>query len=140
MKIRIQNIIIWSTYLSVISVILLRTTSNWASITVLFVSYTFGREKRAMNAIIIQWKEKFKLVKRWYPESLKKICLKLTQNNQSHAIEQCSDVGETVEKNAKFDWVDQVFDQEQASEFSDGCVDMRYGNCRYLLNAFLWQG
>lgn len=38
-----------STYLLVTSEILLRTTSSWASMTVLFVSYTLGRENRAMN-------------------------------------------------------------------------------------------
>lgn len=46
-------------------------------------------------------KEKSRKLKR-YPAQ-EPASLILTQNDQSHAIEQCSDIGETVKENAKFD-------------------------------------
>lgn len=63
----------------------------------------------------------------------------LTQNNQSDAIEPRSQVGECPEQQTELDGVNEIFNQEQASQFSQESVDVGNADGGYLLDLLLGQ-
>lgn len=65
--------------------------------------------------------------------------LQLTKNDNSHAVEDCSDVGHEPQKQCKFEWVNEVLDQEETTQFGDVSIDVSHSNASDLLNLLGWQ-
>lgn len=63
-----------------------------------------------------------------------------TQNDESHSIEPSANVGENPQKDAKFNRIDEVFDEEKTTQLSQGAVDVADGNAGNLLHLLLSQG
>lgn len=63
----------------------------------------------------------------------------LTQNNQSDSIEPGSQVGECPKQQTELDGVNQIFNQEQASQFSQESIDVGNADGGNFLDLLLWQ-
>lgn len=119
-----------------ISLILLRTTSKCASISVLFISYTLGSVNNATYAAI---PSEFIIINTNHHLDLRHPLGILTQDDQGHSVEPSAHVRETPQHQAELDGVDEVLHQEQAAQLSQYGIDMGNGNARHLLNLLLRQ-
>lgn len=67
-----------------------------------------------------------------HPRSLEKV--QLTQDDDSHSVEDGPDVSQQPQKQCEFEWVDEVFDEEEATQFGDVCVDVSHSDAGDVLN------
>lgn len=63
-----------------------------------------------------------------------------TQNNESHSIEPSANVGENPQKDAEFNRIDEILDEEQTAQLGEGAVDMADGDAGNFLHLLLSQG
>jgi len=63
-----------------------------------------------------------------------------TQNDESHSIEPSANVGENPQKDAKFNRIDEILDEEQAAQLGEGAVDVADSDAGNLLHLLLSQG
>lgn len=63
---------------------------------------------------------------------------KNTNYDESHAIEPRTNVGETPQQDAKFERIDEVFNEEQSAQFTKGSVSMCDCDIRDFVHFLSW--
>lgn len=63
----------------------------------------------------------------------------LTQNNNSHAVEDRSNVCQEPQKQCELEWVNEILHKEKTTQFGDVSIDMSYNNSGDILDLFWWQ-
>lgn len=59
---------------------------------------------------------------------------KRTENDDGHAIEDCSDVRQKPQKQSELEWVNEILDQEEATQLGDVRVDVSHDDASNLLD------
>ena len=62
-----------------------------------------------------------------------------TNDNESHAIEPGAQICQTPQQYSKFDWVYQILNQEEPSQFQSCCIHMGHSDVRHFSHLVLWQ-
>lgn len=60
----------------------------------------------------------------------------LTKDNDGHSVEDGSNVGQQVQQQSEFEWVNDILDKEEAAQFSGVSVEVGNGDTSNLLNLF----
>lgn len=128
-----------NTNLAVISLILPATSSMFWSIWALLVSYTFGRVNRATTPAV-QSNKKLLIDTQLEQQSYKSKRRILTKNDEGHAVEPRSHIGEHPEANTELHRINEVFDKEEASQLRNNGVDVSNSQVARLSYFFSWQG